>query len=216
MRWRDLVRTNTYGVELVYSFLRYHSAGMQNVGSMTGYEDAINEHDGYTDGNGYIDNLPSRVYYHTYNIDEVNAYGLHMYRAQLYGYQVDDAGNVTQKYPNQDMQSLRIYNAYKPMASPVTSAITRGGFKAKSWLSADFYKWGNESTGQPVDQCKYSFYGYIRCDDGGNLWIIRDGVLTQFSNIPAADELPPVRYILPYPGTVIQRSSGEYKNYYGY
>lgn len=216
MRWRDLVRTNTYGVELVYSFLRYHSAGMQNVGSMTGYEDAINEHDGYTDGNGYIDNLPSRVYYHTYNIDEVNAYGLHMYRAQLYGYQVDDAGNVTQKYPNQDMQSLRIYNAYKPMASPVTSAITRGGFKAKSWLSADFYKWGNESTGQPVDQCKYSFYGYIRCDDGGNLWIIRDGVLTQFSNIPTADELPPVRYILPYPGTVIQRSSGEYKNYYGY
>lgn len=216
MRWRDLVRTNTYGVELVYSFLRYHSAGMQNVGSMTGYEDAINEHDGYTDGNGYIDNLPSRVYYHTYNIDEVNAYGLRMYRAQLYGYQVDDAGNVTQKYPNQDMQSLRIYNAYKPMASPVTSAITRGDFKAKSWLSADFYKWGNESTGQPVDQCKYSFYGYIRCDDGGNLWIIRDGVLTQFSNIPAADELPPVRYILPYPGTVIQRSSGEYKNYYGY
>ena len=216
MRWRDLVRTNTYGVELVYSFLRYHSAGMQNVGSMTGYEDAINEHDGYTDGNGYIDNLPSRVYYHTYNIDEVNAYGLRMYRAQLYGYQVDDAGNVTQKYPNQDMQSLRIYNAYKPMPSPVTSAITRGGFKAKSWLSADFYKWGNESTGQPVDQCKYSFYGYIRCDDGGNLWIIRDGVLTQFSNIPAANELPPVRYILPYPGTVIQRSSGEYKNYYGY
>ena len=216
MRWRDLVRTNTYSEELVYSFLRYYSAGMQNVGSMTGYEDAINDHDGYTDGNGYIDNLPSRVYYHTYNIDEVNAYGLRMYRAQLYGYQVDDAGNVTQKYPNQDMQSLRIYNAYKPMPSPVTSAITRGGFKAKSWLSADFYKWGNESNGQPVDQCKYSFYGYIRCDDGGNLWIIRDGVLTQFSNIPAANELPPVRYILPYPGTVIQRSSGEYKNYYGY
>jgi len=216
MRWRDLVRTNTLGTELVYSFLRYYSAGMQNVGGMTGYEDAINEHDGYTGDNGYIDNLPSRVYYHTYNIGEVNAYGLRMYKAQLYGYQVDASGNVTQNYPNQTMQSLRIYNAYKSMASPVTSAITRGGFLAKSWLSADFYKWGNESNGQPVDQCKYSFYGYIRCDDGGNLWIIRDGVLTQFSNIPAADELPPVRYILPYPGTVIQRSSGEYKNYYGY
>ena len=216
MRWRDLVRTNTYGEELVYSFLRYYSAGMQNVGSMTGYEDAINEHDGYTNGDGYIDNLPSRVYYHTYNIDEANAYALRMYRSQLYGYKVDDSGNVTQKYPNQSMQSLRIYNAYKPMPSPITSAITRGGFKAKSWLSADFYKWGNESSGLPVDQCKYSFYGYIRCDDGGNLWIIRDGVLSQFSSIPAASELPPVRYILPYPGTVIQRSSGEYKNYYGY
>ena len=216
MRWRDLVRTNTYGQELVYSFLRYYSAGMQNVGSFTGYEDAINEHDGYTDGNGYIDNLPSRVYYHTYNVDEVNAYGMRMYRAQLYGYHVDDNGNVRQQYPNQSMQSLRIYNAYKPMSSPITSAITRGGFKAKSWLNADFYKWGNEANGQPVDQCKYSFYGYIRCDDGGNLWIIRDGALTQFAGLSSLNNLPPVRYILPYPGTVIQRSSGEYKNYYGY
>ena len=219
MRWRDLVRTNTYAQELVYSFLRYYSAGIQNVGGSSGYEDAINEHDGYTDGDGYIDNLPSRVYYHTYNIDEVNAYGLRMYKGQLYGYQVDGSGNVIQYYPNQTMQSLRIYNAYKPMASPITSAITRGGFLAKSWLSADFYKWGNEATGQPVDQCKYSFYGYIRCDDGGNLWIVRDGALTniaEFSGFPAAGNLPPVRYILPYPGTVIQRSSGEYKNYYGY
>jgi len=218
-RWRDLVRTNTYGQELVYSFLRYYSAGVQNVGSMTGYEDAINEHDGYADGNGYIDNLPSRVYYHTYNIEEANAYALRMYRGQLYGYQIDGSGNILQKYPNQTMQSIRIYNAYKPMASPITSAITRGGFKAPSWLSADFYKWGNDANGQPVDQCKYSFYGYIRCDDGGNTWVMRDGALTpiaEYPGFPEAGNLPPVRYILPYPGTVIQRSSGEYKNYYGY
>jgi len=150
---------------------------------------------------------------------QVNAYGMRMYKAQLYGYQVDGSGNVIQNYPNQTMQSLRIYNAYKPMASPITSAITRGGFAAKSWLNADFYKWGNESTGQPVDQCKYSYYGYIRCDDGGNLWIVREGALTniaEFAGFPNASNLPPVRYILPYPGTVIQRSSGEYKNYYGY
>ena len=159
------------------------------------------------------------MYYHTYNIDEVNAYGMRMYKAQLYGYQIDSLDNVVMTYPNQTMQSLRIYNAYKPMASPITRSITMGGFKAASWLSADFYKWGNESNGQPVDQCKYSFYGYIRCDDGGNLWIVRDGVLTniaEFAGFPNADNLPPVRYILPYPGTVIQRSSGEYKNYYGY
>ena len=219
MRWRDLVRTNTYAEELVYSFLRYYSAAMQNVGSLTGYEDAINIHDGYTTDAGYIDNLPSRVYYHTYKIGEVNAYGLRMYRAQLYGYQVDGSGNVVQNYPNQTLQSIRIYNAYKPMGAPITSAITRGGFIAKSWNYADFYKWGNDASGQPNDQCKYSFYGYIRCDDGGNMWIMRDGALTpiaEYSGFPAATNLPPVRYILPYPGTVIQRSSGEYKNYYGY
>jgi hypothetical protein len=78
------------------------------------------------------------------------------------------------------------------------------------------YNWYNENTGLPNDKCKYTFYGYIRCDDSGNLWVIRDGAQTQFGSIPAASELPPVRYILPYPNTVIQRSAGAYKNYYGY
>ena len=216
-RWRDLVRTNTYGEELVYSFLRYYSAGMQNVGGNTGYEDDINLHDGYTTEAGYIDNLPERIYYHQYYIDEANAYGLRMYKAQLYGYVIDGSANVISKYPNQSLKSLRIYNAYKPASSqPITSAITRGGFSAAAWNRADFYQRGNNDSGTPRDQCKYSFYGYIRGDDGGNLWIINNGTQTQFSSIPQASELPPVRYILPYPNLAIQRSAGAYQNYYGY
>jgi hypothetical protein len=51
----------------------------------------------------------------------------------------------------------------------------------------------------------------------GNIWLIRNGVQELFpTTIPTADQLPVVRYILPYPNTVIQRSSGAYKNYYGY
>ena len=213
-RWRDLVRTNTYGEELVYSFLRYYSVGM-NCG--TGYEDDIVAHDSQ-DGTDYLSSLPGmRVYYHTYNFSEANAYALRMFRAQMYGYKIDDVGTALQKYPNQSYQSLRIFNAYKPAGSaPVTSQITRGGFSAKAWIPADMYNWYNENTGLPNDKCKYTFYGYIRCDDSGNLWVIRDGAQTQFGSIPAADELPPVRYILPYPNTVIQRAAGVYKNYYGY
>ena len=217
MRWRDLVRTNTYAEELVYSFLRYHSVGMQNAGSPSGYEDAINLHDGYTTDAGYIDNLPERIYYHQYNIDEANAYGLRMYKAQLYGYTIDANGTVVQKYPNQSFKSLRIYNAYKPAGQPITSAITRGGFSATAWNFTDFYQWGNQDNGTPKDQCKYSFYGYVRCDDGGNLWLINNGVQQQLpSTVPSAEELPAVRYILPYPNLAIQRSAGAYKNYYGY
>ncbi|MBR0049240.1 MAG: RagB/SusD family nutrient uptake outer membrane protein [Prevotella sp.] len=217
MRWRDLVRTNTYGEELVYSFLRYYSVGMQNAGSPSGYEDAINLHDGYTTDAGYIDNLPERIYYHQYNIEEANAYGLRMYKAQLYGYHIDEGGNVTQKYPNQSLKSLRIYNAYKPMSQPVTSAITRGGFSATAWNFADFYQWGDQNSGTPKNECKYSYYGYIRCDDNGNLWLINNGTQTAFpSTIPAASELPAVRYLLPYPNLAIQRSAGAYQNYYGY
>lgn len=216
-RWRDLVRTNTYAEELVYSFLRYYSVGMQNAGSATGFEDDINIHDGYTTDAGYIDNLPERIYYHAYKIEEANAYGLRMYKAQLYGYHIDDASNVVAKYPNQSLKSLRVYNAYKSASQPVTSAITRGGFSASSWNYADFYQWGNNDSGTPRDQCKYSFYGFIRSDDGGNLWLVRNGVQSLFpSSMPAANDLPVVRYILPYPNLAIQRSAGAYKNYYGY
>jgi len=218
-RWRDLVRTNTYAEEVMYSFLRYYSAGMQNVGSMTGFEDTINEHDGYSTSAGYIDNLPERIYYHQYTIDEPVANGLALlfFRDQYYGYTINTAGNILQKYPNQSLKSLRIYNAYKRAASqPITSQITNFGFSAKAWNRADFYQWGNADNGTPRDQCKYSFYGFIRCDDGGNIWLIRNGVQEQFSNIPQTSELPVVRYILPYPNLAIQRSAGAYKNYYGY
>jgi len=217
MRWRDLVRTNTYAEELVYSFLRYHSAGMQSVGGMSGFEDAINEHDGQV----YIDNLPNRIYYHCFSADEpITAIGMKTKAAQFYGYTVAGTGlnlYFDQKYPNQKLKSLRILNAYKSSASPATSDISRYGLKAAAWNSADFYQWGDENSGTPKDQCKYSFYGYIRGDDGGNIWLIKDGTLTQLpSDIPAADQLPVVRYLLPYPNLAIQRSAGAYKNYYGY
>jgi len=213
MRWRDLVRTNTYAEELVYSFLRYYSVAMQNAGSPTGFEDAINEHDGLN----YIDNMPTRIYYHAYNLSEpITPLGLRVCAAQLYG-NVLDNGTVVQTYPNQTMKSLRIYNAYKPATQPVKSYITNFGFQAQAWNYADFYEWGDTETGTPKDQCKYSFYGYIRSDDGGNIWLIKDGVQVLFpSTVPTAEELPVVRYILPYPNLAIQRSAGAYKNYYGY
>ena len=56
----------------------------------------------------------------------------------------------------------------------------------------------------------------VRAVSSSGVWIIRDGVQEQFNDIPAAETLPAVRYILPYPNQVIQRSQGVYKNYYGY
>ena len=212
-RWRDLVRTNTYAEELVYSFLRYYSVGMQNAGGTTGYEDAINEHDGLQ----YIDNLPERIYYHAYKLDEpITPLGLRVCGPQLYG-NVLNNGVVMYKYPNQSLKSLRVYNAYKPTTMPVKSYITNFGFQAAAWNYADFYQWGDTDAGTPKDQCKYSFYGFIRSDDGGNIWLIENGAQKPFpTNIPSAEELPVVRYILPYPNLAIQRSAGQYKNYYGY
>lgn len=212
-RWRDLVRTNTYSLELVYSFLRYYSAGRQGAGSFCGYEDAINEHDGRV----YIDNLPGRIYYHAYRIEELNEQGLYFFYNQLYGYHATNTA-ILKKYPNQSMKSLRIYNAYeRAKTEPLKSHISLGGFTAEAWMKADFFVWGNDDLGLPKDQCLYSFYGFIRGDIGGNIWLVRNGALEQLPlTIPTVEQLPVVRYILPYPEEAIKRSYGVYKNYYGY
>lgn len=216
-RWRDLVRNNLYAEEIVYSFLRYYSAGIQNLGSTTGYEDAINAHD----GREYIDRLPSKVYYHTYRASEEikqTAFLLPTVRSQFYGCQIDaTTRQFTKTYPNSTLQSLRILNAYKAAPQPTRSQITNYGFQATDWYSTSFYQWGNDATGSVKDECKYSFYGYVRCDEMGNLWLVDNGSLTLLPlSIPSSEELPVVRYILPYPNSLIQRSGGAYKNQYGY
>lgn len=211
-RWRDLVRTNTYAEELVYSFLRYYAAGMAGESS---YEEDLNLHDGNT-----FNYKPMTIYYHPYSITEGTAaqqlIAHRMFGKQLYGYTFDASFGVASAYPNQSLQSLRIYNAYTRLPQPTTSQITLGGFSATGWNNAKFYNWYNDNTAQPNNQCKYSYCGYIRADENGSLWIIRNGAQEAFTSIPSVEDLPVVRYILPYPNQVVQRSAGAYKNYYGY
>ena len=213
-RWRDLVRTNNYAEELVYSFLRYFATGYRNAGSPMDQESMINEHD----NNLYnISRLPTTIHYHPYYLSEVKPVGYRRFKDQMYGYQIDASANVLQAYPNQSQRSLRIFNAYERADDPMTSLITTGFNGGYSWLHANFYRWGNQETGLPNDYCKYSFYGYIRSDESGTIWLIQNGSQVQLpSTIPASSALPVVRYILPYPNLAIQRSAGAYKNYYGY
>lgn len=218
MRWRDLVRTNKLSEELMYSFLRYYAAGMA---SNSGFEEAILLHDGITTGTGYITRCPLTIYYHQYFANEgTDAQQLIRNRSlsnQLYGYIVNSSYSFDRVYPNQDLPSLRILNAYAGIAQPTTGQITRYGFTAEGWSNAKFYNWFNDNTGQPQNQCKYSYFGFIRGDENGNIWLIRDGVQEQFNAIPDdISTLPAVRYLLPYPIDIIQRSAGAYKNNYGY
>ncbi|MCQ2221002.1 MAG: RagB/SusD family nutrient uptake outer membrane protein [Prevotella sp.] len=223
-RWRDLVRNNLYAQEVVYSFLRYHSVGMQSAGSPSGFEDAINIHDGFdveAGEDGYIESLPTTVYYHLYNIDDLAQAGARLYYKQMYGYVFDTDRNVVFKYPLQARKSMRIANAYKSGTQPANSTISRAfpgdKYKGITWMKTTVYNWGDEATGLPKNECKYSFYGYIRSDANGNILLIKDGAPTMFpTTVPSADQLPPVRYILPYPQKAIQDSEGKYKNYYGY
>ena len=58
-----------------------------------------------------------------------------------------------------------------------------------------------------------------------NIYVVRDGAVVPLSLDPSETEaaiesnissLPAVRYLLPYPEEAIARSSGAYKNYYGF
>jgi hypothetical protein len=195
MRWRDLVRNNLYGQEIIYSFLRYLSVSMSNAGAYTGFEDDIAEHD----GSYYLDQLPEYMYYHVLpqNTEwRVNA-------DQVYGY----------PYPNKTLDILYIYNPFKQTSQPATALTAIDG---KTWRTAQFYQWSSDS--EPTNQCKYSFYGYIRHTEQGLIVLVKDGIETPLNgtSVPAVSALPPVRYILPYPNAAIQRSAGAYNNYYGY
>lgn len=201
MRWRDLVRNNLYGRELVYSFLRYLSVALSNGGMTSGFEDDIIAHD----GSDYLYDLPENMYYHVLPQDE----SWRVPSSQVYGY----------PYPNKTLDMLYIYNPYKSSSFPVPDqtaiAVDNVTGKAIEWKTASFYQWGPDA--EPTNQCKYSFYGYIRYSVTGDIVLIKDGAETSLgSSIPEIDALPPVRYILPYPNAVIQRSAGAYKNYYGY
>lgn len=195
-RWRDLVRNNLLGRELVYSFLRYLSVGLSNAGFYTGFEDDIAEHDGST----YLDDLPETMYYH---VLPQNTSTWKVSPDQVYGY----------PYPNKTLDILYIYNPYHSSNRPANSYLAIDG---TTWKEANFYQWSSDS--EVTNQCKFSFYGYIRYNAQGNIVLVKDGAETPLegSVVPQADQLPPVRYILPFPNAAIQRSAGAYKNYYGY
>lgn len=194
MRWRDLVRNNLYGRELVYSFLRYYTVALNNGGMTSGFEDDIAEYD----GSDYLNDLPENMHYHVLPQDAT----WKVTPDQVYGY----------PYPNKTLDILYIYNPYNSSVQPAKSAAAIEGV---DWKTASFYQWGPDA--EPKNECKYSFYGYIRCSDTSDVVLIKNGIESPLGNtIPETSALPPVRYILPYPNAAIQRSAGVYKNYYGY
>lgn len=185
MRWRDLVRNNMYGTEVYYTFMRYY--GVATNGESTMDMEDISLHDGKAAD--YWENaLPYTIYYKDDKTGVANP-------------------NDINKYPNLSMNVLEFYAncLYNKNDNPVTAGES-------GWTQASLFGWWNETEGMPEDRMLYSFYGYIRGDYRGNIYVVRNGQ----TETPSVDNLPPVRYILPYPNSAIQRSAGVYKNYYGY
>lgn len=193
MRWRDLVRTNLYNEVLYYSFLRYYSVAEGMQGRIAPTEE-VALYDG-KDAEFY-DNLPWQIYYKatTLNNDGVTYLNNNPQNVDIYP---NTALDVIEFYPN------TLYKTETNVGQYV------------DYQKADFFNnsnWTDEGEGLPSTSVRYSFYGFMRTDVRGNIKVVRNGVLED----PNVDNLPVVRYLLPYPNDAILRSGGQYKNQYGY
>lgn len=191
MRWRDLVRNNLFNECVYWSFFRYYAVA-EDGGSSSDYIDYVAMYD-KGDDMGWS-RLPRNTYYN----DDVDNNGLYT-KAQ---------------FPNQTVKVVQIFNPYDYMSSTDAALITNKSTKI-------FFDWYDEGTGMPKTQCQFSFYGYIRPNgvNSTSIVIIKDGVPTPAphpSTYPTADQLPVLRYLLPYPATVVARSHGKYVQHYGY
>lgn len=188
MRWKDLVRNNCYAETIYHCFLRYFVVGQESMGASS-YTDYLEEHDaadGYIPQ--YITNLPPR----------------------MFSIAVDNPQDINQ-YPNTSLKVLEIlnwYDKYDAVQAPTSE-----------WSSTDAWLWSGDAGVNA--QCLYSFLGYIYNDGAssgtGNTYLIdNNGSQYEMQSIIPTSQLPVVRYILPIPREVIQRSRDQYKNYYGY
>lgn len=182
MRWKDLVRNNLLAENTYYNFLRYLVCG-ENGAGQSEYQEMVEEYDGMP---GYLDKLPSTVYY-----------------------MIGANPQTPDVFPN---TSLRIIDIYNPYDDVVVSTVP-DEYRASTVQYP--YAWASDA-GVVNAQCLYSFYGYIYCDQiSGLVYLNTNGKYSTHAPSANAS-LPPVRYILPYPNEAIQRSAGAYKNYYGY
>ncbi len=201
MRWKDLVRNNMYAQEIFYTFLSYYTIA-ESHGGAASYIDMVEEHEGFA-----IDEMPTEIFYcYVKNTgDDINFPNNSLYKLYLVN-PYSFASAPTQK-PN-------IYEATKDIAV-AEKTISGTGSSDIAWLSKPI-DWYND--GALTNQVLYSLYGYIRGDEnGGGIHITgMNGAVNPLTISTNISSLPAVRYMLPYPEEAIKRSSGVYKNYYGY
>lgn len=191
MRWRDLVRNNLYNECIYWSFFRYYAIA-EDLGNSSDYIDYVATYD-KGDDNGWS-KLPAVIYYND-NVDNNDLYS-------------------ESQFPNKNVKVVEIFNRYTSMSSTDAAAIQKKSQK-------DFFDWYDANVGSPKAQCQFSFFGYIRTSalNSTEIVIIKDGTPVTAphpSTYPKAADLPVVRYLLPYPATVISRSHGKYEQHYGY
>ncbi len=134
-------------------------------------------------------NLPAQLFYKTVGSDGATVLPNPGYDYKTFG-----------TMPNTVLPVVEIYNPWTFARNPGTE-----------WSQGDYFaQMYDDSNGYPKAQALWSLRGYIKATDHYGSQVVPD--LWEV----AAESLPVVRYILPYPEDVIARSRGAYENKYGY
>lgn len=111
-------------------------------------------------------------------------------------------------FPNSQVRKIEFCNLYEDL-------IKNPDTKLWNQTAAMYEKWSQNGT--ISNNVRFSLFGYIRTQSAqqDEIYVVRDGNLEPFNEANIAN-LPPVRYIIPYPQHELQRAGGKYQNYYGY
>ena len=211
MRWKDLVRNNLYSEQIFYTFLAYYGvAEDQSTGSP--YIDMISEHDGIDYAN--ISAMTNIYYVHVKNTGDANFPNSNLY--MLYIVNPWTADVQPSSKPEDYFANLGL--PYEPVSARAITGQTSSA-KDVAWGNSENI-WSSQD-GVLKNEVLYSLFGYIRGDEDGSIKIVNNGAVVNFdidTQNPEAtvQQLPAVRYLLPYPQEAIARSDGRYKNYYGF
>ena len=211
MRWKDLVRNNLYSEQIFYTFLAYYGVA-EDQSTSSPYIDMISEHDGIDYAN--ISAMTNIYYVYVKNTGDANFPNSNLY--MLYIVNPWTADVQPSSKPEDYFANLGL--PYEPVSARAITGQTS---------SAKDVAWGNSENiwsskdGVLKNEVLYSLFGYIRGDEDGSIKIVNNGAVVNFdidTQNPEAtvQQLPAVRYLLPYPQEAIARSDGRYKNYYGF
>ena len=211
MRWKDLVRNNMYSEKVFFTFLEYYAMAESMAGTSS-YIDMVEEYDGVPYQQQFVDQMYS-ILVKNYNDPNFPNNSLYMfYVVNPYQSIQNPTGTTPAKYiSDNDLD-------YEPVSARAVTGLGSSS-NTVSWTTTTL-AWTNDD-GSFKNQIVYSLYGYIRTNQAGNIVVVNNGAAQQF-NINAdniqdnINRLPAVRYLLPIPEEAIARSSGAYKNYYGY
>lgn len=208
MRWRDLVRNDMYSVELYWTFFR-NLAIAEDAGGSSTYTDLVSEHDfGYSGG---YDTLPYKIAtIRTFDNQDPNAK-----RGEVKPLMEE------RQFPNKDMKICYMLNPYAKISS-TEMAAEKAKFEtipSSRWEDEEIFAWWDNDESEPKNEIRYSLLGFIQYSPQGSIRLNQNGALIGCpdpSENPAKEDLPVVRYILPYPASEIARAHGQYVNKYGY